>query len=635
MKVGLELHQQLATGKLFCRCPSELSETVRGGFSRRLRATTGEAGTLDAAAQQQAARDELYHYQVPPPSCLVEADEEPPHPLNPEALVVALTLAELLDARPVDEIQVMRKLVVDGSNTSGFQRTALVAVDGRLRLNGRSYSLPTFCLEEDAARRVEGPEGGPHYRLDRLGIPLLEIATGPEIRSGTEAREVAEALGALLRATRRVRRGIGSVREDVNVSVEGGSRVEIKGVQELRLIARFVEHEGERQEKLLAVREELRARGVAPPKGPALPVTDLIQGSGSRSLLGVIRSGGGVWGLPLPGFGGLLGKGTEGPERLGRELADRARAEGLGGILHSDELPGYGIEEDTVVRVRGRLGVEGSRDAFVLVAGPEPAASRALGSIRQRAEQALEGVPEETRDPLPEGRTRYSRPLPGRHRMYPETDVPPLPVPPELLETVRRDLPERPEVARARLERDGGLNAELAYQLVRDGEVEIFDTLRARGHPPGLVARVLTQDLPPLEERRGTPLAQGAAELARILDSVLAEVAQGRLAKEGVPTVLEKMVLGDRSLSQALAEAGLAPKADTGLESQVEALLDRERTLWETRGMAAFQPLMGHLMATVRGRIDGQVVAKELRDRLGRRLASLPPRPEGEGPRDP
>ncbi len=633
MKIGLELHQQLATGKLFCPCPSELSEASRSQFFRRLRATSGEAGALDAAAQQQAARGRLYRYEVTPSSCLVEADEEPPHPLNPEALSVALSLAELLDAHPVDEIQVMRKLVVDGSNTSGFQRTALVAVDGVLQLNGRTYSLPTFCLEEDAARKVEAKDGDSAYRLDRLGIPLLEIATGPEIRSGPEAREVAEALGALLRATRRVRRGIGSIREDVNVSVEGGARVEIKGVQELRLIARFVENEGERQQKLIAIRDELVARAVSPPQAPVQPVTDLFRETTSRSLAGVIRSGGGVWGFALPGFGGLLGKSATDPERLGRELADRARAEGIGGILHSDELPGYGIDAATVAKVRSRLGAEEPQAAFVLVAGPDPAvALRALEAIRQRAEQALSGVPEETRDPLPEGRTRYSRPLPGRHRMYPETDVPPLRVPADLLASVRQHLPERPASARARLEREHGLSAELAHQLVRDGEVDVFDLLRAQGHPPALVARILTQDLPPLEERRGAPLAQSASERARILDGLLVEVARGRLAKEGAPPVLEKMVVEGLPLPAALTESGFAGGENPALEVQVESLLDREHTLWEARGMAAFQPLMGHLMASVRGRIDGQVVAEMLRERLGRRLASRTAPPEGASP---
>ncbi|MFI5413972.1 MAG: Glu-tRNA(Gln) amidotransferase GatDE subunit E, partial [Candidatus Lutacidiplasmatales archaeon] len=236
MKAGLEVHQQLAVGKLFCACPAELTETVTDAFARSLRASGGESGTVDVAAALQASRGLLYRYEAGPSSCLVEMDEEPPHPLNEEALDTALTLALLLHAHPVDEVEVMRKIVVDGSNTTGFQRTALIAVDGELELGGRRYSIPTICLEEDAARKIRESPGEVTYRLDRLGIPLVEVATGPEIVSGQEAREVAEEIGALLRATKRVRRGIGTIREDVNVSIEGGHRIEVKGVQELRMI---------------------------------------------------------------------------------------------------------------------------------------------------------------------------------------------------------------------------------------------------------------------------------------------------------------------------------------------------------------------------------------------------------------
>lgn len=184
MKVGLEVHQQLATGKLFCECPAELSEEVRGSFVRYLRSTSGENRAVDAAAAFQAARGLRYRYEIVAASCLVDMDEEPPHPLNPAALDVALTLALMLDARPVDEISVMRKIVVDGSNTAGFQRTALVAIDGHLDLRGKRYSILSICLEEDAARKIGESNGEITYRLDRLGIPLVEIATGPEVEIG-------------------------------------------------------------------------------------------------------------------------------------------------------------------------------------------------------------------------------------------------------------------------------------------------------------------------------------------------------------------------------------------------------------------------------------------------------------------
>jgi glutamyl-tRNA(Gln) amidotransferase subunit E len=622
MKAGLEIHQQLSTGKLFCRCPSELSEEFHGEFSRRLHATAGETGTSDRAAQAQSARRLLYRYQISPHSCLVEADEEPPAQLDQGALEVALTLAELLGARVVDEVQVMRKIVVDGSNTSGFQRTALIAVDGALELGGRSYSIASICLEEDAARKIAEAPGEVTYRLDRLGIPLLEIATGPDITSGPEAREVAEALGALLRATRRVKRGLGTIREDVNVSIEGGARVEIKGVQELRWIAQFVENEVERQRVLLKVQEELRARAVVASEPELEDVTSIFRTSGSRSIKDTLSRSGAVLALALPGFGGLLGTSQSGPERLGRELADHARAQGVGGIFHSDELPAYGITETEVSAVRNALHLE-TRDAFVLVAAAPEVARRALRAVRVRAHRALEGVPEETRDPVMEGRTRYSRPLPGRHRMYPETDVPSIAIRPELLQRVREHLPERPAATLERWERTRGLGPEVARQLLRQGEGGVFDRLCDEGRSPALCARLLAHEVPPVEEELGHPVAERDEDRAEVFGPLVAAVEAGKFAKEGLGPVLRQVVLQRRSLDDAVHAAGLVGLSVADLDTKAAQIVESNLALLRERGSGAFQPLMGDLMAAVRGQRDGKEVAAALRKAMDAKLAQL------------
>ena len=357
MKAGLEVHQQLATGKLFCRCPTELTDLVQAQITRQLRATGGELHTVDPAAAFQASRGWTYVYETGPSNCLVEVDEEPPHPLNPEALAVALTVALMLHARPVDEIEVMRKIVVDGSNTTGFQRTALIALDGSLELGGKRYSIPTICLEEDAARKVGEGNGQVRYRLDRLGVPLIEIATGPEITNGAEARAVAAEIGALLRSTQRVRRGIGTIREDLNVSTEGGARIEIKGVQELRLLNRYAELEEKRQRSLLELRERLRRQGASRPLGPVADLTEIFRPVTSGALALASRPNRKVLGLVLPGFASMLGTpDREGGERLGRELADQARSVGLKGIVHSDELPNGQVTEGVVAAARQALG---------------------------------------------------------------------------------------------------------------------------------------------------------------------------------------------------------------------------------------------------------------------------------------
>ena len=617
MKVGIEVHQQLSTGKLFCGCPSELSETTFPPFVRLLRPAQGEDRTVDIAAAFQASRGLTFRYEPGPSSCLVEMDEEPPHDLNAEALDVALTFALLVGARPVDEIEIMRKIVVDGSNTAGFQRTALVAVDGELPVGDRIYGIQSICLEEDAARKVGETETGIAYRLDRLGIPLIEVATAPDITSGAEARAVAEEIGALLRATRRVRRGIGTIREDLNVSTEGGSRIEIKGVQELRLIATYVEREEGRQKFLLEVRDALRARGARIPDGEPTDLSSVFSDVRSGPLAVVHRHEGTVLGLGLPGFAGLLGPrpGTE--ERLGRELADQARSAGLKGLIHSDELPGYGASEQHVHAVRERLRL-GASDAFVLVAGPSTRVlTMALARVLGRAAAALDGVPGETRDPLTDGRSRYSRPLPGRHRMYPETDIPPVPVTPELLDGVRSHLPERPAELEARLERTHHLGEELVRQLVYGGEVDRFEALTARGHPAPLVARLLTQELPAAAEAATTGEFNPAPET---LDELLRATGTGRIGKEGVPAVLTALAGGAPSVDAAITATGLEGLSAEALRALIEKIVQAQAPLVRARGTDAFSPLMGDVMREVRGRRDGREVAAELRRAIERVL---------------
>lgn len=617
MKAGLEVHQQLATGKLFCRCPAELDDTVGPTITRRLRPTGGETASIDPAVAFEAARGQLFRYEVSPSSCLVDADEEPPLPMDPEALDVALSVALLLHARPVDEIQVMRKIVIDGSNTTGFQRTSLVATDGWIDYAGRRIGVPTICLEEDAARKVAQGDGESRFRLDRLGIPLVEIATAPELTSGAEARGVAEEIGLLLRATRRVRRGIGTIREDLNVSVDGGTRVEIKGVQELRLLSQYVASERTRQETLLQVRDRLRARGAHLGESPAVDLADLLTGL-SAGPFRELANGGSALGLRLPGFGGLLGGLAGSSERLGRELAEYVRATGVRGLLHSDELPGYGVDAERLEQLRARLGA-GDEDGFLLVvAARRDRAETALAAARDRARRAIEGVPPETRDPLPDGRTRYSRPLPGRDRMYPETDVPPIAIDAERIDRIRRALPELPAVAASRLAARYGLGTEVLRELQRRDEVERFEHLASGTLPPALVARALTQDL---DSARALAPDSAREPSEAELRELLTAVRSGRIAKEGIPPVLGALMAGSDSIEAAIASSGLAGLSRGQLEEIAAGIVARNAELVRRRGMGAVSPLMGELMAEVRGRWDGQEAAAVLRAAVEKSLA--------------
>ncbi|MFZ0892361.1 MAG: Glu-tRNA(Gln) amidotransferase subunit GatE [Thermoplasmata archaeon] len=613
MKAGLEVHQQLATGKLFCACPAELSEEVTGTFARKLRAASGENMHVDAAVAFQSARRLLFRYEVTPSNCLVDADEEPPHTLNAEAMEVAMTVALLLHAHPLDEVEVMRKIVIDGSNTTGFQRTALVAVDGYVDLHGKRYSIPSVCLEEDAARKSRESGTEVVYRLDRLGIPLVEIATGPEITSPSEARELAEEIGGLLRATHRVRRGIGTIREDLNVSIEGGRRIEIKGVQELRLIHRYVESEIERQQVLLRVRDELRKRAAPPPVNDPRDVTFFFREHGSGFLATTARKNGTVLGVRLKGFAGLFQSPPGSDERLGRELADYARTTGLKGLIHSDELPGYGIAAEECDLLRKELQA-GPQDGFVLVADRSAARLReALDRVVRRATAALEGIPEETRDPLPDGRTRYSRPLPGRDRMYPETDIPPIPVDPGWVDQLRQRLPERPEQLRDRLAQRYALPVEMIGQVEGAGELERFEALAGMGHAPSIVARLLIQDLPSLNASGLTVVPSN-----ELLSDVLGAQERGEFAKEGIPLVVTELLRGASGIGAAVDRAGFSALSTSELDRIVDEIVKANRDVIRERGKAALSPLMGDVMKVVRGRRDGKDVAEALRRSIDR-----------------
>jgi len=607
LRCGLEIHQQLDTHKLFCACPSRLSEETRGTFVRRLRPTQSELGEVDAAAIEEAKRHLAFVYEVTDNSCLVEADEEPPHEANREALESALLIALMFHATPVREVDSMRKIVIDGSNTTGFQRSALVAMDGWLEVDGKRIGLPTVLLEEDAARKVAEKEGEVHYRLDRLGIPLIEVSTDPDIASPEEAAAVASTIGSWLRATKRVMRGLGTIREDLNVSIREGARVEIKGVQELRMIPVFVEKEVARQLMLLEIARELGGRGVAALDLELRDVAGVLARSESTLVRSAVQAGGTVLGARLPGFAGLL------RGKLGPELAAHARLAGVEGILHSDELPGYGITAAEVDALAKALGVAG-QDAFVLVATDEARARHAFEEMLPRMRAALAGVPPETRDPRPDGTTAYSRPLPGKARMYPETDVPPIRVTDAWLARLQARLPEPPEARAARLAKEYGIHEQPARQLVREASDDLFEAIARESGEPTLVASVLLYQLAEIR-REGLPVDAIPEDRVR---EVFALVKAGAFAKEAVPDLLREMARSGRRAGDAAKELGLAGATRDEVRRVVDEVVTANADLIATRGEGAMAPLMGKAMERLRGRADGKLVSEVLRERLKR-----------------
>ncbi|MCE4625607.1 MAG: Glu-tRNA(Gln) amidotransferase subunit GatE [Desulfurococcales archaeon] len=620
LKVGLEIHQQLATRhKLFCPCPTGLSEKEHDEFERSLRPTRSEVGEVDVAALFEWRKGRRYLYEAPvDASCLVEADEEPPHEMNREAITIGAAMALAFGSHIVDEIHVMRKIVIDGSNTTGFQRTAIVALGGKVEVDGKEIPIETIAIEEDAARKLKEEGLRIRYRLDRLGIPLIEISTGPVIETPEEARQVALTIGQMLRLTGKVRRGIGTIRQDLNVSIRGGAITEIKGVQRLDLIPKVIEYEVLRQLRLLEIRDELHKRGVREEDldQEAVEVSQIFSNTKSKIIKRVLKRGGTVLAVKLPGFHGLLGKELMPGRRFGTEIADYVRFwSGVGGIFHSDELPAYGISSGEVDAVFEALDAEKGRDAIVIVAEEREKAQKAIEAIIGRAKAALRGVPRETRGALEDGTTRFLRPRPGSARMYPETDTPPILVDEEILREAEKIKPEPPSLKLEKLMHKYGLPRELAVGVLRDLRLDLIEGLMERYGDkvsPKLIASIFVVTLRGL---RGEVNVENISDTQ--LEGVVRLLADGIIAKEAVEELLKYLAEHpDASPERAAEELGLKSVSREEAEKIVEEIVKANIEVIRERGMRAMGLIMGRAMAKLRGRIDGKIVAEIVKEKI-------------------
>jgi len=622
---GLEIHQQLDTAtKLFCACPTDLREPedAERSFTRYLHPTRSELGEVDEAALEESKVEREFEYLAYDSTCLVEEDDEPPHRLDEEALEAAMEIAQLLDMDAVDRAHVMRKVVIDGSNTGGFQRSSLVAEDGVIETSEGPVGVEDLMLEEESAQRVEDREDGVLYSLDRLGIPLVEIGTKPDVSSPEQAREAAERIGMLLRSTGKVKRGLGTIRQDVNVSIAEGARVEMKGVQSLDDIDDLVREEVRRQVELLEVADELEERDAS--VGETQDVTTVFEDTESSVIRDALddgaepgaagdasgdepRAGGEVHAVPLYGFDGLVGHELQDDRRLGTEFSDHAKRHGAGGIFHTDELPAYGVTDEEVAALREAVGA-GENDAVAIVADDPETAAQSVEAVAERAEMAIEGVPEETRGANDDGTSRYLRPLPGAARMYPETDVPPVDPDPSAVET--------PELLTEKVQRyqdEFGLDAGLAEQVAFGRRWPLFEEQVEAGVDATLAAQTLESTVTELR-RDGVPVDGLTDDHFR---GVLGLVADGELAQEGVPELLEGLAEHPGSDPASLAaELGLGSAAEDEVREAVVAVVERNSGQVEAEGMGAFSALMGECMGALRGKADGDLVSEVLREEI-------------------
>jgi len=624
LKVGLEVHRQLDTEhKLFCNCPTLLSDDPPTlTFVRRLRPTQSELGQLDPAALFEFHKGKQITYEADAETtCLVELDEEPPHLLNQEALEVAITISLLLNARPLDEIHVMRKIVIDGSTTTGFQRTCVIALNGKLAVDGKEVPVQQVTLEEDAGRKTGETKDSVVFRLDRLCVPLIEVSTGPVIASPEEAGRTALAVGRILRATKRVKRGLGSVRQDLNISIKNGALVEIKGVQELELVSKVVEYEVQRQLALLTIRDELRQRNVKETilKDDFTNITDILAGSQSKIVQSALKHAGVAYAVKLQGFRGLLGRELVPGVRLGTEMAKHAAFWGrVGGIFHSDELPAYGIETSQAQAIAKRLGCR-ETDAFVAIADQEENVRDGLRAVVERAREASQSVPEETRAADPDGTTHYMRPRPGAARMYPETDVPPVSVSAERIQRLLNSLPRMPEEIAKEFQSRYDLSSKLASQLVDSEYLATFEEIVASSSTvaASYVATVITESLKSLQ-REGVPVENLQDDH---LKQVFHLVSKGATAKESAVDLLKWLASHPESdASRAVVELKLAMLTRDELEGIISKVLLEHSAMVKEYKSKALGKMMNLVMGEVRGKADPKRVNDLLRSMLERAL---------------
>lgn len=460
-KSGVEIHQQLDTEKkLFCNCRSSLSKSKPiGKIIRKLRPVAGELGDVDAAALYEVLKNKVFEYFIYPyESCLVEADEEPPHPLNQEALEIGLQIAIMLNCEIPDEIHVMRKIVVDGSNTSGFQRTAIIGINGWIETSRGKVGITNVSLEEDSCQIIKKEKNKIQYGLDRLGIPLIEIGTFPDGKDSNHTKEISEKLGMILRSTGKVMRGLGTIRQDLNISIKNGSRIEIKGAQDLEAIPKIVDNEILRQQDII---------------------------------------------------------------KKGKKVVSEVR------------------------RVR------------------------------------------------PDFKTDFMRPMPGAARLYPETDIPPIPITKQLIDKVRNNIPELWEDKLERLVKKHKLDKTFASNLLKTGKADLFEKIVKLGFNKNLVLRALNN-----------------AKKMGLKDDLLIEIFK-KAGKEVSKEALQKTIENAAKTGKINIEKSLS---DTELRKIVKKVIQNNQDALQKHN--PIKILMGQVMKEVKGRGDGKKIVQILKEEI-------------------
>lgn len=614
-KSGLEIHQQLLTSKkLFCRCPAgHYSDAYDAEILRHMRPTLSELGEYDGTALMEFKTKKEIIYQINHNTvCTYEMDDTPPFELNDEALDIALGIGILYKCTMVDEIHIARKQYLDGSIPTGFQRTTIVGVNGSIPYKDRSITIIQLGLEEDACREVSDVGHRRVYITDRLGMPLIETVTAPDMRTPQEVAEVGEILRRLVRSTGHVRTGAGAARQDVNVSVTGGTRIEIKGVPRIPNIPLLTYNEALRQWNLLELREELARRGVTKDtfESKTEDVTKLLKKTRYQPLKDALSDGLLVHCVLLKGYKGLLRWQTQTDTFFSREISDRVRVIAclttLPNIIHSDS-PSETLASSEWQMLKKNTGAT-EHDTIVLVWGDKHDVKTGAAEVVIRAKEATIGVPSETRQALRDGTNGFERILPGPDRMYPDTDLPPKRITKDHLGRIRATVPA-PFWENQKWLSSLGVPSDVLVPLSYSPLAPLFErAVKDWKIPPTLAAVVLIQ----YPKRISKLLKRRVRFSAQTMEDILLAYREGKFTKEGFLQLMARIADGSELAHQEF------PPLCTPEDLQRIAARARDEIALLTIHNTEKHPeiLLGKVMEKVRGRIDGSVVAGSIQNLL-------------------
>ena len=617
LKVGLEIHQQLDTKKkLFCDCIPIEEEEFSRKFSRKLRAAKSELGKIDPAALFESTKSKTIVYYVnPKSSCLVEEDEEPPHALDMDAKNIVLLISSALESKIFSEIHVMRKTVIDGSNTTGFQRTMLVSQGGHIEVDGKKVGVQSICLEEDAGKLVKDEGNHRFFSLDRLGVPLIEIALDPVEGDPKFVKDIALTLGRLLRVTKKVMRGIGTIRQDVNISVEGGGVIEVKGVQQLDQLEKIIEFEAKRQHGLKLISEKINQTKFTEinQKEDVFDITEEMQECNSKIVKKSIGKQDRIFGIRIKKLKGIFGFEPYSDIRLGKEIGQLVRFFGIGGVFHSDELPNYGIEDVDIKRVTEKLDIQND-DAFLIIAGEKISVGFAIDSIINRIKLAKNGPPAETRAATQNGDTIFLRPRPGASRMYPETDIPTIKVTDEEIVEVRSNIPKSWEESIRELEEKYQINNQLAEQIFDSNYFELFEKICSeKQNSPNFITSVLCSTITNLERSGLDSSLLNDEQIMKTFELL----EQEKINKESIQIIFEQIMSKKANdVLQALENASIIQLTEEELDKILDNIIQSNTDKIKQEQMRALSGLMGLAMKEVRGKASGKMINQKLKEKI-------------------